>query len=245
MAQFAYDLYGSVPVIKKFQYGVSLTTSGIPFTVPAANTPGIVIGTTTGATDFVGMSIDKGVDRTNLPQSNYTTTQGVGAASAERMVTLIINPFAVWQWKMSGGATNDTALALRTVTTASAGGTAITTNESWTGTEYDEGVTWGYQGSNAGRFRKITSTSSTAGTVTIPFDYATVVGDTFIRAPYWPMQTVTVQLSTNLDQADASIAVGTGAPFRVTELILRDSTDAGQTNSFVLGISNSHALNLA
>ena len=245
MAQFAYDLYGSVPVIKKFQYGVSLSTVGIPFTVPAANTPGVVIGTTTGATDFVGMSIDKGSDRFNNAQSNYTTTQGVGAASAERLVTLIINPFAVYQWKMSGGATNDTALASRTVTTASAGGTAITTNESWTGTEYDEGVTWCLTGSNAGRYRKITSTSSTAGTVTIPFDYATVVGDNFLRAPYWPMQTVTIQLSTNLDQADASIAVGTGAPFRVTELILRDGSDSGATNSFVLGISNSHALNLA
>lgn len=246
MAFFDYDYYGSVPIVKKFQFGVTLTTAGIPFTVPASNTAGVVIGTTTGATDLVGMSIDKGtVLQTGLAQSTYTTTQGSGASSAERVVSLIVNPFAVWAWKMSGGATSDTALTLRTVTTASSGGTAITTAESWTGTEFDEGVTWCYAGANAGRFRKITSTSATAGTVTIPFDYATAVGDTFIRAPYWPMQTVTIQLSTTLEQADASIAVGTGAPFRVVELRLRDSTDAGQTNSFVLGVSNSHALNLA
>lgn len=250
MAYFAYDLYGSNPIVKKFQFGVTLTAAGIPFTVPALNTAGVVIGTTTGATDLVGISLDKGtVSRIGPPQSTYpapyTTTQGSGASSAERVVSLIINPFAVWSWKMCQGATEDTALTLRAVTTASSGGTAITTAESWTGTEYDEGVTWCYSGANVGQFRKITSTSSTAGTVTIPFDYATVVGDNFIRAPYWPMQTVTIQLTTALTQADASIAVGTGAPFRVVELLLRDQGDAGQTNSFVFGVSNSHALNLA
>lgn len=254
MALFDYDLYGSVPIIKKFQFGVTLTQVGIPFTVPAANTAGVVIGTTTGATDLVGMSLDKGTV-TNLvtqqsmgppfTQSTYSTTQGTGTSSAERAVALIINPFAVWAWKMSGGATEDTALSLRAITTASAGGTALTTNEDWSSPTYDEGVAWGYDGANAGRMRKVTSVSSTAGTVTIPFDYATVVGDNFIRAPYWPMQTVTLQMTTNLYQADASIAVGTGAPFRITELRLRDKSDAGQTNSFVLGISNSHALNLS
>lgn len=247
MAQFDYDLYGSVPVVKKFQFGVTLTAVGIPFTVPAANTAGVVIGTTITATDLVGMSVDQGsVLRTGTVQSTYSTTQGTGTSSAERYVSLIINPFAVWAWKMTQGATENTALTLRPVTTASAGGTAITTNEDWSSTStYDEGVTWGFDGANAGAMRKVTSVSSTAGTVTIPFDYATVVGDNFIRAPYWPMQTVTIQLSTLLTQADASISVGTGAPFRVTELRLRDQTDAGRSNSWVLGVSNSHALNLA
>jgi hypothetical protein len=253
MAVFDYDLYGSVPIVKKFQYGVTLTQAGIPFTVPAADTAGVVIGTTTGATDLVGMSLDKG-NVTNLVTgiaqagtggAAYTTTQGSGTSSAERAVSLIINPFAVWAWKMSGGATEDTVLALQTVTSANAGGTAVTTGATWSGTTLDEGVTWGYSGANAGRFRKVTSVSATAGTVTIPFDYAIAVGDVFLRAPYWPMQTVTVQFTTNLYQADASIAVGTGAPFRVVELRLRDTTDAGQTNSFVLAVSNSHALNLA
>jgi hypothetical protein len=63
MAQFDYDLYGSIPVVKKFQYGVTLTTAGIPFTVPASNTAGVVIGTTTGATDLVGMSPRQGQRR--------------------------------------------------------------------------------------------------------------------------------------------------------------------------------------
>lgn len=246
MASFDYDIYGSIPVMKKYQYGVTLTAVGIPFTVPASNTAGVVIATTTTASDLVGMSVDQGsVATTGGVQSTYSTTQGSGSSSAERVVTLIINPFAVWAWKMSGGATSNTALAANTVTTASAGGTAVTTAAEWSNPTYDEGVTWGYTGPNSGRFRKLTSVSNVTGTVTIPFDYATVVGDVFLRAPYWPMQTVTVQLSTDLTQADASIAVGTGAPFRVVELRLRDSSDSGATNSFVLGVSNSHALNLA
>lgn len=252
MAEFALDYYGSIPIMKRYQYGVTLTTAGIPFTVPAANTAGVVIGTTTGATDLVGMSVDKGAvgsgigsPGTGVAQSTYSTTQGSGDSSAARCVTLIINPFAVWRWKMTQGATNDTALSLRAVTTASSGGTAVTTNEDWSSPTYDEGVTWGYDGANAGQARKVTSVSSTAGTVTIPFDYATVVGDNFIRAPYFPMQTTTIQLSTNLDQADASIAVGTGAPFRVVDLLLRDLSGDGRNASFVFAVSNSHALNLA
>ncbi len=244
--QFDYDIYGSVPVVKKFQYGVTLTQAGIPFTVPGAAVPGVVIGTTTGATDLVGISIDKGTGRDGLVQSTYSTTQGVGAASAERQVALIVNPFAVWAAKMSGGATEDTTLAVQTVTTASSGGTAVTTAASWTSAvEYADGTVWCLTGANAGRSRKITSSSSTAGTVTVPFDYAIAVGDTFLRCPWFPMAAATVQLSTSLYQANAIISVGTGAPFRPVELRLRDSTDSGATNSYVLFVSNSHALNLA
>lgn len=246
MAAFDFDYYGSVPIVKKFQFGVTLTTVGIPFTVPAANTAGVVIGTTTTASDLVGLSIDKGtVLQTGSAQSTFSTTQGTGASSAERVVSLIVNPFAVWAFKMSGGSTSDTALASQTVTTASAGGTAVTTAAEWSSPTFDEGVTWGYTGANAGRVRKLTSVSTTAGTVTIPFDVATVVGDVFLRAPYWPMQTVTIQLTGTLEQADASIAVGTGAPFRVVELRLRDASETGNVNSYVLAVSNSHALNLA
>ena len=245
MAYFDSDIYGSVPVVKKFQFGVTLTQSGIPFTVPAAGTAGVVIGTTTGATDLVGLSLDQGSDRLGGAQSTYTTTQGSGAASAERVVALIINPFAVWAWKMSATEVADVAIVLQTVTTASAGGTAVTTAAEWSSPTVDEGVVWGYSGANAGRFRKVTSVSGTAGTVTIPFDNGILVDDVFLRAPFWPMQTITIQLGTNLTQADASIVVGTGAPFRVTELRLRDASDSGRTNSFVLGVSNSHALNLS
>ena len=245
MAALAYILSGAAPVMKKYQFGVTLTAAGIPFTIPASTTPGVVIGTTTGATDLVGFSLDAGLDKTGLAQSTFSTTQGSGANSAERMVTLVINPDAAWRMLMSGGATNGTALATQTVTTASAGGTAVTTGTAWNAPTYVEGIVWGLTGANAGSVRKIPSVSGTAGTVTIPFDYAIAVGDTFARAPYNAMQGTSIQLTTILDQADASIAVGTGAPYRPIELILRDNSDLGTTNSFVVAVSNSHALRLA
>lgn len=241
-----YTLSGGAAVMKKYQIGVTNANAGlgIPYTIPAAGTAGVVIGTTTGATDLVGMSVDNVAANASL-MGVYNTAQQASNVDPASFVRLIINPDAVWRALMSGGATENTALTLYPVTTASSDGLNVTTGTSWTSTEFDEGHTWGYDGANAGVARKITSTSSTAATLTVALPNDTVVGDNFMRAPYTPMQTVTVQFTTNLYQADASIAVGTGAPFRVIELRLFDSSMEGRTKSQVLFISNSHALNLA
>ena len=226
-------LSGGAPVLKKYQVAAT-AIAGVPLLTPAGNGAGLAACTTTSAADMVGVTLDA---------ATYTTTQGSGANSAERLITIVINPDAILRMKMSGGATADTALALQAVTTASSGGTAVTTAAEWSNPTFDEGVTWGYDGANVGQFRKVTSVSSTAGTVTVPFDFGTVVGDNFLRAPYWPMQTITVQLGTIFTQADASIAVGTGAEFRVIDLDLRDIGDSGRTNSFVIAIAGDHLLN--
>jgi len=235
--ELGYTLSGSAPVMKRYQIGVTNTNSGVPYTVPAAGTAGVVIGTTTGATDLVGVSVD--------PPGTYNTAQQSDFSDPAKYVRLIINPDAVWKFLMSGGATENTALALQTVTTLSSDGLTITTAAEWSAPTYDEGHAWGYSGANVGIARKVTSVSATAGTLTVALPNDTVVGDTFLRAPYTPMQAVTVQLTTNLTQADASIAVGTGAPFRVIELLLNSLSGDGRTNSYVLAASNSHALNLA
>lgn len=234
--ELAYTVSGAAPLMKKFQVNATVARAGVPLLVPGAGNAGVVLGTTAGATDLVGV---------NLDTATYVTAQQTDGSSAARMISVIINPDAVWRLLMSGGATENTALALQTITTASTDGLTLTTAAEWSNPTYDEGYSWGYDGANAGAARKITSVSATAGTLTVAYDQDTVVGDNFLRCPYSPMQTVTIQLSTLLTQADASIAVGTGAPFRVTDLILRDINGEGRTNSFVLGISNSHALNLA
>jgi len=235
--ELAYTLSGGAPIIKRFQIGVTNNNSGVPYTVPAGGTAGVVIGTTTGATDLVGVSVE--------PPGTYNTAQQAGNADPETTVALIINPDAVWRALMSGGATENTALALQAVTTAATDGLSVTTGAEWSSPTFDEGHLWGYDGANAKIARKITSVSSTAATLTVALPNDTAVGDNFLRCPYTPMQTVTVQLTTNLTQADASIAVGTGAPYRVVELVLNDQSLDGRTNSFVLFASNSHALNLA
>lgn len=235
--ELSYLLSGGAPVIKRYQIGVTNTNRGVPYTVPAAGTAGVVIGTTTGATNLVGISVEA--------PGTYNTAQQSDNSDPATTVALIINPDAVWRALMSGGATENTALTLYPVTTAATDGLAVTTASEWSSPTYDEGYTWGYDGANAGVARKVTSVSSTAGTLTVALPNDTAVGDNFLRCPYSPMQTITVQLTTALTQADASIAVGTGAPFRVIELILNDQSGEGRTRSYVEFVSNSHALDFA
>lgn len=229
---FAYTLSGAAPVIKKYQIAADSLTAGVPKLIPAAGGAGVAVATTTSCTDFVGVTLDVA--------ATYQTAQQSDNSDPARLVSLIINPDAVWEALMSGGATENTALALQTVTTASTTGLAVTTAAEWSNPTYDEGHTWGYEGANAGKARKVTSVSSTAGTVTVAFPFDTAVGDTFLRCPYTPLQSTTIQLSTLLTQADASIAVGTGAELKPIELVLRDISDNGRTNSFVRFLAIDH-----
>lgn len=229
--ELAYTISGGAPLLKKYQIDATVSNVGIPLLIPAAGDAGLALATTTSAADMVGVNIDT---------ATYVTAQQTDGTSAEREVTVIINPDAVWKMLMSGGAAENTALTLYDVTTASTDGLTITTGDDWTNPQFDEGVVWGYDGANAGAFRKITSTSATAATVTVAFDRDTAVGDNFLRAPYWPVQGTTIQLTTNLTQADASIAVGTGAGFKPVELILNDASNEGRTNSYVLAVPTDH-----
>lgn len=229
--EFAYTMSGAAPLMKKYQVNATVARAGVPLLIPGAGNAGVVLATTTGAADMVGV---------NLDTATYVTAQQTDGSSAQRQVTLVVNPDAVWKMLMSGGATENTALALHTVTTASTDGLTITTATEWSNPTFDEGYAWGYDGANAGQARKITSVSATAGTVTVAFDQDTVVGDNFMRCPYSPIQGITIQLTTNLTQADASIAVGTGAGFKTVELLLRDLSMEGRTNSYVLAVPTDH-----
>lgn len=229
--ELAYTMSGAAPLMKKFQVNATVARAGVPLVIPGAGNAGVVLATTTGAADMVGV---------NLDTATYVTAQQTDGSSAERKITLVVNPDAVWRMLMSGGATENTALALQTVTTAATDGLSVTTAAEWSSPTFDEGFVWGYDGANAGQARKITSVSSTAGTVTVAFDQDTVVGDNFLRCPYSPIQGTTIQLSTLLTQADASIAVGTGAQFKTVELLLRDINNEGRTNSYVLAVSGDH-----
>lgn len=227
----AYTMHGGAPLIKKYQCNSSSTAVGQPWVIPAAGNAGVVIATTTGAADMVGV---------NLDSATYVTAQQTDGTSAERQLTLIVSPDAVWKMKMSGGSTENTALALQTETTGSTTGLLITTGAEWSNPTYDEGFVWGYDGANAGQARKITSVNTTSGTVTVAFDQDIAIGDNFLRCPYSPIQGITIQLTTLLTQANAAIAVGTGAGFKTVELILNDASNDGRTNSYVLAVPTDH-----
>lgn len=227
----AYAINGSKHHVKKYQIGATVANVGVPLLVPAASGAGVVLATTTGAANMVGC---------NLDTATYVTAQQTDGTSAERTVSIVVNSDMVYKALLSGAAAEGTALTLFDVTTASTDGLAITTGDAWNSPTYDEGVVWGYDGANPGQARKLTSVSATAGTVTVAFDRDTVVGDNFLRAPFWPTGTTTAQLTTNLYQVDASIAVGTGAEFECIELTLNDLNENGRTNSYVFLVSRSH-----
>lgn len=231
--EFAYDLSGgSTAVIKRMQVAATNTVIGRPYTVVADGGTGIVLGTTTGVVDAVGVNVDAA--------GTYVTAQQTDNSDTARTTGIIVNPHAVYKMLLSGGATEGTALTLYDVTTASTDGLNVTTGDDWSSPQFDEGIVWGYDGANAGKARKITSTSSTAATVIVSFPFDTAVGDNFLRAPLYPTRTETLQLTTNCTQCDASIAVGTGGTWVVVELVLLDIGGEGRTNSYALAMLQDH-----
>lgn len=229
--EYTRSLTGNVtPHVLPFQVGEAFSNAGIPAVVGGAANDGLLNGdTTTASTNLVGITED-----TATPANAQD-----GTTDTARRVLVNYSPDSVYRAKMIGGAAADTALALRTVTAESTDGLTVTTGESWTGTEFADGTTWCYSGANVSLARKITSTSATAGTVLTAFTHDIAVGDEFIRIPFVGspvgMEDQFVQLSTNLDQVDCSVAVDVNNNnFRVVELLLRDNSNDGQNNSFVL-----------
>ena len=202
--------------------------------VSATGEGGIGLATTQAAADMVGL---------NLTTATYTTSQGTGTDSAERLVDVIINPDAVMRFRMSGGSSEGTALPLQTVTVASAGGTAIETGAAWNSPTVLDGVAWGHDGANVSQIRGVTTVSSTVGTVVVPFDNAIVVGDNFLRAGIFPLSVdggVEMELTAAFYEYDATAASTGGAPFVCIDFDLRDGSEDGRNQSFVEVIAGDH-----
>ncbi len=229
---YAYMLGGGAPLKMSYQVNETLANAGIPVLAPGEGNAGVQISTTTSWANAVGITLDT---------ATYVTAQQTDGTSAEREVTVIISPQAVFRAIMSGGATEGTALTRYPITTASTSGLVVTTSSisNWAAPDWDEGCVWFEDGANAGQKRGIASVSGTAATVTVAFDQDTVVGDNALRAPYWFLSDVAnnIQTTTNLYQADASIAVATGGAARIIDMELN-----GRADSFALFIFDDHAL---
>jgi hypothetical protein len=231
--EYAYDLSGgSTAIIKRYQVAATNTVVGKPFLVPAGSGSGLVTATTTGTAKAVGVNVDTA--------GTYVTAQQSDNSDTERSCGIILSPLAVYRMLMSGGATEGTALGLSTAASGGSDGLTVVVDTNTDSPEMDEGTIFGYSGTNAGIARKITSNSTTTVTVTVAFPRDAVAGDTFLIVPYNPLQGVTLQLTTLLTQADASIAVGTGAAFKTVELELRDVAQEGRTNSYVYAVLSNH-----
>ena len=196
----------------------------------------ITDATTTSLADFVGSVLGastRNPDGGGAGTLTYSATQG----DTEGLVRVYITPDIIYRATMSGGAT---LADLQTVTTtgASAAGTTITATDT-PENDLDDGTCWCLTGANAGLSRRVTTfTANTSWVVTVPFPRTIAVGDTFLVCPYSPLVTVAIQLTTNLVNADATVAYGTGGNARPVELVLNGAAD-----SFVHFIARDHAFN--
>ncbi len=223
---------GSAPVIKKYQIGEAMTTAGVPVVIGGSNKAGIVLGdTTTASVDLVGVTLDS--------QATLVTAQQTDNSDPSRVVSVVVNPDAMWRARLSGGATADTALAIGTVDNAVSNGLTVDTNITYT--NFDEGSLFGYKGGAVGILRKITSVSSTIATVTVAFPVGSAVGDQYLHVPFSAGEAQFVQLTSNLAQVDASATVDTdNNNFRVIELEMKDHSEVGVSNSSVILVAFDH-----
>ena len=230
----AFLMSGGAPRLQNFQIAQTVNNVGIPLLASTGAEPGLDEPTTINASDMVGINYDT---------ATFVTAQQTDGTSAERTVRVCINPDAVLKARLSGDGTTGTALGVRTVTAADAAGTVVTTDDDWTNPSYDSGAIWGYSGANTGQLRKITSVGVTAATVTVPFDQDTVVGDEFLRAPFWPgdLDSDNVTLTSDFREVDASAAVSAAAAVLVPiQLLFQDKGGEGDIGSFVLLQAGDH-----
>ena len=233
----AYILSGGAPVKKRYKLGATSTTAaGVPLMAATTANAGLILlpsTAITAVTDCVGVSLDTGT---------YVTAQTV--ASAEGMITMIINPDAVWRLHAVGSAAAGVALALTTNDVAETAGLVIDKTGATAVGDPDcnsptmlEGFAVCLSGANKGSSRKITTVGATSATVTVAFPNGVGSGDEFILLP-WEIAGVNsnlVWLTTNLDEARANVAANSvGATMGVVDLEVDfGDTTTGRNRTFI------------
>lgn len=163
----------------------------------------------------------------------------VAAGGLENLVRVVANPFAIYRFQISGGATVNTALAPATSTPANILSNDTLDNTAPFGLITDTavgtismvgGLLKGRTGNNNGSIRKITAhTNNVSTTVGMGFLNSIAVSDTYIRVPY-SRESTGMQMTTDFTQANGVIAAmiaapGTLGPWRVVEVIIDEVRD--------------------
>lgn len=214
--EFAYDLSGgSTAFVKKYQVAASNSVLGVPYLQSASNGTGIVLGTTTGAANALGVNIDAA--------GTYVTAQQTDSSDTARLTSVIVNPHAVYRALLSGGAASGTASVLYTAASGGSDGLTIVMDVSVASPDMDETYLFCLSGTNCGKSRKITSTSSTTATFIVSWPRDAVAGDTFISCGFTPTQTEALTLTTELTGVRSDLAP-TGAAFNCIEAIFDTRT---------------------
>ena len=118
-------------------------------------------------------------------------------------MTVNVSPGAVYRADLSGGSTSGTALSAVSNTAASTDGLTLTSS---LGTAYDDGYVWGATGANTGlpSLRKVYAVDGSTATFVVAQRYDIAVGDTFYAATFGPAADAGIQLTTTLEEIDAT-----------------------------------------
>lgn len=216
---FAYDLSGgSTAFIKKYQVAASNSVLGVPYLQNAGSGgTGVVLATTTGAANAVGVNVDAA--------GTYVTAQQTDNADTQRLTSIIVNPHAVYRALLSGGTTAGTALVLYTADSGGSDGLTVVMDVSVASPDMDETYFFCLSGTNAGKKRKCTGTSSVTATFIVAWPIDAVAGDTFISCGFTPTQTEALTLTADLTGVNAALAP-TGAAFNCIEAVFDSRTSS-------------------
>jgi hypothetical protein len=229
----SYLLSGNAPVKKKFQIGETWgDAAGFPVEYPTlADATGVLMCETNACVDTLGVTVDKphaNNGRTKTESLTRLTAQQTDGSDPSQVVTVIVNPGAVWKARVNSGATEGTALAEFTNSAASTDGLLIT---SAFGTGYDDGWVVGATGANAGIARKIQGAVNTTGTPIIAFPYDIAVGDTFYAFTFGPGEDAGIQLTTLLTELDATADLQSTDNIRCLDIYFKDKAAGGATKT--------------
>jgi hypothetical protein len=196
-------------------------------------TDGIQPGTTTDWADTIGLAV------------GTATHSAAPAAGAEGLIEVDVNPHAIVSARISGSST--AGAVMTTLINTAADATKLIITDADVGTADSTGGTvWCISGANVGQSRTIVTFNSAVDIrSTVAFYNAIAAGDQFLWAPYSFNNTSAamgnVQATSNIAEADGSIAAGTGGVCVVVDLEMRGPRDSNVLFIFgdhVYGITN-------
>jgi len=198
-----------------------------------AASQGVRQATTTTATPFMGITLDAIADSTAAQVALGGGALGNGDNATH--VSLVINPDAVFRARLNDGATEDTALAISVVAAQDTAGLDISS----TPAVADNATVWGY---NTNANNGIVRQTSAADTVVVAFPRDIEASDELLFTEHCPGWTeASPTLTTLLTQVDANTAGTTTKNFVIVEFELKDITDDGRNNSYMLMVGYDHA----
>ena len=226
-------LSGGALVVKKYHASATLPNAGVPIIGSDESDIGETIIMAAAGTAQTKGAIGLSLDVTGTVGAVVTDTNDI-------LVSVATNPDLMVRAKMTGGATEDTALTIVTEDgTGSATGIIVNGYTSLKGE-----TVWGYDGGNKGEHRKFDDTS---GGVGISFPNAIVGGDRFLTCAGGRCMTLASaepfpDLSTLSTQIDADTTPDADADnLIIIDLLFGTEDNDGANNSFYIVTFNQHA----